>query len=198
MTDNRTLSYYDVNAEAFFAQTIDVDMTPLYERFLAHIPTGGHIVDAGCGSGRDSKAFIERGYQVTAFDASRALAEKASGLLGINVQCRTFGDMTEVNTFDGVWACASLLHVRKSDLAAVIGKLTDALRAGGVLYASFKAGTGERIDEGGRHFTDMTPASLHSLLDRQAQLGVIDVWQTIDRRGDRPAQSWWNILARRG
>lgn len=99
MTDNRTLSYYDINAEAFFAQTVDVDMSPLHARFLAHIPPGGHIVDAGCGSGHDAKAFIERGYQVTAFDASLALAEKASGLLGINVHCRTFSDMTEVNVF---------------------------------------------------------------------------------------------------
>lgn len=79
----------------------------------------------------------------------------------------------------------------------MIEKLADALRAGGVLYASFKAGTGERIDDGGRHFTDMTSASLHSLLERQSHLGVIDVWQTTDRRGDRPAQSWWNVLARK-
>lgn len=80
------------------------------------------------------------------------------------MQCRTFDDMTEVNIFDGVWACASLLNVHKSDLASVIGKLTDSLHVGGVLYASFMAGTGERIDEGGRHFTDITRASVTAAL----------------------------------
>lgn len=197
MTDNRTLSYYDTNAEAFFAETVDVYMSPLYGRFLDRIPAGGPIVDAGCGFGRDAKAFMERRYQVTAFDASLTLAQKASGLLGIKVQCRIFDDVTEVDTFDAVWACASLLHLPRSELSAAIGKLAHALRADGVLYASFKAGTGERIDTAGRHFTDMTSASLHSLLDHHAYLGVIDVWQTTDRRSDRPGQSWWNVLAYR-
>ncbi len=70
MTD--THSYYEQNAEQFFADTVDVDMSVLYARFLESIPAGGYILDAGCGSGRDSKAFASSGYRVAAFDASPA------------------------------------------------------------------------------------------------------------------------------
>ena len=65
-----TLDYYNRNADSFFESTACVDMSPLYERFLALVGPQGTILDAGCGSGRDAKAFRDLGYQVSAFDAS--------------------------------------------------------------------------------------------------------------------------------
>jgi 2-polyprenyl-3-methyl-5-hydroxy-6-metoxy-1,4-benzoquinol methylase len=197
MTSMQTIEYYEANADTFFEQTVGVDMAPLYSRFLTHVPNGGVIVDAGCGSGRDAKAFLERGYQVSAFDASAGLATKAAELLGIPVACRRFEDLTEVGAYDGIWACASLLHVAQVDLPGVVSALTRALRLGGVLYASFKQGAGERTDDNGRHFTDMTPRTLHWLLAQVRELESIEVWETTDRRGDRLQQSWWNVLARK-
>lgn len=84
-----SLDYYQQQAEQFYQSTVSVDMTPLYDRFLPRVPTGGHIVDAGCGSGRDSLHFSRLGYKVTAFDASPALVKLAGLHTGLPVaQCR--------------------------------------------------------------------------------------------------------------
>jgi len=74
MPPSDTVNYYDTHADAFFSETQGVDMAPLHQRFLARLPVGAHILDAGCGSGRDSKVFLQLGYRVTAFDASAKLA----------------------------------------------------------------------------------------------------------------------------
>ena len=197
MISTPTNEYYETHSDTFFDQTVGVDMAPLHARFLAHVPSGGVIVDAGCGSGRDAKVFIARGYQVSAFDASTSLAAKAAELLGIPVACRRFEDITEVDVYDGVWACASLLHVAQAELPDALAALTRALRVGGVVYASFKRGCGERTDDNGRHFTDMTHDTLNSLFADVCELELIEVWETTDRRGDRPQQSWCNVLARK-
>lgn len=80
-----TVDYYRQGASGFFAATANVDMTALHERFLASLPGGARILDAGCGSGRDAKAFAERGHQVVAFDASPELARLASAHCGLPV-----------------------------------------------------------------------------------------------------------------
>lgn len=197
MTAASTINYYNTNASAFYQQTVNVDMSPLYQRFLTHMPNGGHILDAGCGSGRDAHAFLAQGYQVTAFDASKALARKASSLLGQNVRCCRFDEIAEIGVFDGVWACASLLHVGTHELPATVATLVRALRAGGVFYASFKQGNGERIDPHGRHFTNLTRESLQHLVDHTAGLTLLEAWETRDQRPDRKDESWWNFIARK-
>lgn len=194
MTD-KTIDYYNENADNFYAQTVTVDMTPLYERFLAYVPSRGHILDAGCGSGRDSKCFLDGGYRVTAFDASDALARKASELLGQPVECRRFTEINYKEEFDAIWACASLLHVHQDDLSSTLEKLASHLKDGGVLYSSFKCGLGERSDENGRHFTDMTMGRLQRLIKETPELRVVDVWKTVDQRPSRKDESWLNIIA---
>ncbi|MBU1664187.1 MAG: class I SAM-dependent methyltransferase [Gammaproteobacteria bacterium] len=104
MTD--TLAYYDQHAVTFFAQTANVDMSALQERFLSHIQPGGYVLDAGCGSGRDAKAFLARGYRVAAFDASPRLAQLASEYIGQAVAVHGFTDVAELGCYDGIWACA--------------------------------------------------------------------------------------------
>jgi SAM-dependent methyltransferase len=143
-----TLAYYEDQAEAFFAETVDVDMAPLYARFLARIPAGGHILDAGCGSGRDALAFRKLGYAVTAFEASPTLARLASNYCGLPVEVRRFQEIEWQDAFDGIWACASLLHVPPVELPEVLRRLGRALKTDGVLYVSFKYGSDER-DHGG-------------------------------------------------
>lgn len=197
MSDTTTIGYYDANADAFFDQTVRVDMAPLYEKFLAHVLAGGHILDAGCGSGRDSRAFLDRGFKVTAFDASAALALKAGVLLGQEVRCCRFDEITDTDKFDAVWACASLLHVASSDLPGSMDRLVSSLRRGGVLYASFKKGDGERSDASGRHFTDMTLAAFQHLVSHTGNLVLLDTWETQDQRPDRKDDIWCNFIARR-
>ena len=136
-------SYYDQNAERFFNDTVGVDLSSLHRAFLQHIPKGGFILDAGCGSGRDSKAFLNQGYRVAAFDASAQLATLASEHIGQHVVQRSFSDMREIAIYYGVWACASLLHVALPELPSALRCLWDSLKPGCVFYLSFKAGKGE-------------------------------------------------------
>ncbi len=185
--------YYDENAQAFFDDTISIDMLPLHERFLARVPEGGHILDAGCGSGRDALAFRRLGYKVTAFDASPALAALAEGLLGCAVPVLRFQDFDWQARFDGIWACASLLHVPMAELPEVLLRLTAALKPGGVLYASFKYGHGER-DHNGRRFTDLDEQGLAALLRVVPALVELETWTTADRRPGREEERWLNTV----
>ncbi len=190
-----TSTYYERNAAAFFANTVNVDMTSLYRRFLSKLPSGASILDAGCGSGRDARAFSAMGYRVTAFDASPELANLASNYCGFEVQVRQFMAVDEVDAYDGIWCCASLLHVPKKDLAEVLARIWRALRPGGTLYVSFKRGKGERI-QGGRFFTDVEEAELAATLSTLPHASSPDTWITEDQRPDRLEQ-WVNALITR-
>lgn len=191
--DDDTTAYYTDNAKAFFQDTIRVDMEPLYTRFLPRISNGGHILDAGCGSGRDARAFQDRGYCVTAFDASESLAVLAAAHVGQPVLVLRFQDLEWFQEFDAVWACASLLHVAAAELPDVLSRLTRALRPGGVLYASFKYGSGERYHNG-RRFTDLDEAGLATLVNQVEGLNTLETWTTGDRRPGRESECWLNAL----
>lgn len=189
---NKTNKYYQDNACSFYSATVEIDMSAIYQKFLPLIPKGGSILDAGCGSGRDSLHFKSQGYDATAMDASVALCKLASNLLGQDVYCLGFEDITWQNHFDGVWACASLLHVSKQKLPSVMTRLTKSLKAGGVMYASFKYGDSERV-KGGRAFTDMTEESFAELLKAVPELSLKESWVTADRRVDSD-QNWLNVI----
>ena len=190
-----TIAYYNDNAEDFFSDTAGVDMADLHRRFLQAIPEGGRILDAGCGSGRDSKAFMGLQYRVRAFDASPELARKASEHIGQTVAVQTFDDVSEVACYDGVWACASLLHLPESGLPKALGHLWTALKPAGTLYLSFKLGEAERVHNG-RHFTDATEARLNGWLAKLADVDTIEYWITPDQRPGRQ-EHWLNALVRR-
>ncbi|MBK5940151.1 class I SAM-dependent methyltransferase [Halochromatium roseum] len=190
-----TLAYYDAEAESFFATTVDVDMSSLYEPFLRQLAEGAAILDAGCGSGRDARIFNERGYAVTAMEPSPALAALAEAHCGLPVEIRRFQAIDWCGCFDGIWACASLLHVPLAELPEIMQRLARALRAGGILYVSFKYGRGQRV-HGGRRFTDLDEAGLAKLLCRVPALKLVESWITADRRPDREGERWLNALLR--
>lgn len=190
-----SIHYYDVNANAFFAATVAVDMVPLYSRFLDGLATGAHVLDAGCGSGRDAKAFAACGYKVSAFDASPALAQMASAHSGLDVQVRRFADVDEVAVFDAIWCCASLLHVPASEMRQTLASLWRALRPAGRLYVSFKHGQGQR-EHDGRSFTDADEPLVRDWMADLPELTRLDVWLTADQRPGR-SERWTNALAYR-
>ncbi len=68
-SEEELMRYYEDNAEEYIRSTKDLDMSALYDQFLPHVPAGGLILDAGCGSGRDAKRFAEMGFRVEAIDA---------------------------------------------------------------------------------------------------------------------------------
>jgi len=177
----QTLNYYNQNSQSFCQDTFDLDMSDLRNRFLAYLPHGGTILDAGCGSGRDSLFFHQAGYRVTSMDASEAMAHEAQKLTGLPVECRGFEDVSEENTYDGIWACASLLHVLEYDQPKILARLLKALKPTGVLYVSYKYGDSERIKDG-RHFTDANEQRLQSWLNGLLEFSHLITWQTEDVR----------------
>lgn len=191
-----TIAHYEAEAEPFFNATVAVDMTPLYGPFLARLAPGAAILDAGCGSGRDARAFRERGYAVTAMEPSPPLARLAEAHCGLAVEVRRFQEIDWCERFDGIWACASLLHVPLTELPDALQRLARALRPAGILYASFKYGSGER-ERGGRRFTDLDEAGLAELLRQVPDLSLIETWTTADRRPERMDERWLNALLRR-
>jgi SAM-dependent methyltransferase len=189
------IDWYDANAEAFASRTFGPGMEHDHARFLAHVPAGGAVLDAGCGAGRDALAFLRAGREVTAFDGSAALARIASANTGLEVGCLTFAEMDWEQAFDGVWACATLLHLPLADLPATFARIARALKPGGVFYASFKEGTGERLANG-RPFTDVTTAGLEDLMTG-AGLELLDCWRSADGRTDHAGEIWVAAVGRR-
>jgi len=168
-------------------------MSALYRPFLELIPNNGKILDAGCGSGRDSLYFKQHGYQVHAFDGSLEMCRLASALIGQPVRQRMFDDVEWVSEFDGIWACASLLHVERRYIDFVVKRFIRSLRQGGVMYVSFKKHDGE-WEQNGRFFNGYTEQSFNGLLGAHKQLIPVSIWTTDDIRPDRSNEKWLNAL----
>ncbi|MBO1077250.1 class I SAM-dependent methyltransferase [Roseomonas marmotae] len=190
-----TLAYYDQHAAAFAAQNAALDLTPLYERFLRHLPPGGRILDAGCGTGRDCLAFAERGYAVVGFDASAAMVQLSRARVGrrATLHHMPFEAVAWQAAFDGLWCCASLLHVPAAAFADVAARLVAALRPGGAWYLSFKQGAGEHWRDG-RLFVDHSEASLRATL-QPLPVRIADLWTSPDLRPGRERENWLNLVA---
>jgi SAM-dependent methyltransferase len=189
----QTLSYYEANARSFYQNTHNVDMSSLYEPFLSLLVPGAYILDAGCGSGRDALAFLERGYDVTALDASEPMTKLAYRHIGRTVLHRSFDQMRFRDRFDGVWACASLLHVPRQHMPKVLERFVLALRTGGVIYASFKYGE-EEVVRNGRLFSDYSEDKICTLLDTRSDIELIRLWRTMDFRPGCDDKVWLNVL----
>jgi SAM-dependent methyltransferase len=193
---SETIGFYDENAEDFFRRSVDADMARGHADFTALVSAGGRVLDAGCGSGRDSLAFAGLGFQVTSMEASAKLAALATAHTGLPVEVMTFDQIAWREAFDGVWACASLLHVPRAELPAAVTRLRDALVPGGMLWMSFKYGAQERFANG-RHFTDLDEAGGKALLAKVGGLELISLTVTGDARPDRSSERWLSVLCRK-
>ena len=190
---NSNIEYYNMHADDFYAGSVDADMSEWRNRFIKYLPDGGRVLDAGCGSGRDSKAFIMQGYSVVAIDASREMCLRASELLGQEVWQMRFDEMSFEDEFDGVWACASLLHVPVTEMADVLRKIKHGLRPAGIFYASFKYGEGETVKDE-RKFTNYTLESVCELVEG-AEFRVLECDISYDVRLGRGEEKWVNVIA---
>ena len=194
---DNTLNYYAKNTEEFIASTLEADMSQTQKKFLALLPKGAHILDLGCGSGRDSLCFIQQGFQVTAVDGSLELAKFASELIGQEVIVADFKDLElPPSSFDAIWASASLLHVHSEDLPGILAKVIDFAKPGAIFYMSFKYGDYEG-ERGGRYYTDLDEALFADYLQKSGRsLEIIEQWVAKDVRPEKP-ELWLNTLARK-
>ena len=196
MKENTTITYYNRKAQEFVQDTCNVGFTEIPNRFIRYLNSGSRILDLGCGSGRDTKYFLDQGFDGVATDGSAELCRIASEYTGIEVKQMLFDELSEVAAYDGIWACASILHLPYDELVAVLKKITVALRPNGVLYTSFKYGTYEG-ERNGRFFIDMTEGRLDELLADAEGLAIEELWFTGDVRPGREDEKWLNVIMRK-
>lgn len=174
-----TLEYYNKNAKLYFEQTLIGNMQENYDKFLKHLPKDAYILDFGCGSGRDSKFFLDKGYKVKAIDGSIEMCKLASKYINQKVSCMKFEELNDVDTYDGIWACSSILHVEKENLINIITKMLKALKVNGVIYTSFKIGTGYDIKEG-KYYHYLTKNDMIEILNQISKnVKLIDYFETL-------------------
>ena len=182
-----TLDYYDNNIENYkqmwlndFSENYNFEIPDI---FLSYLEESSHILDLGCGTGRDSKYFLDKGYHVTSIDGSKEMCKVAESLLNREVEQINFLDINYKNEFDGVFACASLLHLSNEDLLIVLKKISTALKQNGILYTCFKYGESTRIDNG-RFYNDMTEEKFIDLCKNIEELKILRTWVTEQYKSD--------------
>ena len=189
-------NYYDINSEFYIKNTLYCNMEELYEPFLKYLNKGDSILDAGCGTSRDTLNFIKRGYNVSAFDNSQKMVDFANSLSNIKVEKKSFLDIDYKEEFDGIWACASLLHVDRINLPLAFTNLYSALKRDGILYCSFKCRASDFSTED-RNFTCFTKSSFKTFIDDLSLFSILEIFITHDIRDNRENELWLNAIMRK-
>ena len=196
MTPNKTIDYYNENAESFYQRTVGLDLIEIYEKFLKQVPDRCTILDAGCGSGRDTLYFLNNGYEVVSIDASSEMVKLSSKLTKQNTSLLRIEDIGFKDQFEGIWACASLLHIDESKTTDVYHKLRDAMKMNGCCYASYKYGNGTEVREG-RYYSHYDEDSFQKMFENIKGLEIVELWDTLDLKEDGNDEKWLNILLTR-
>ena len=171
----KTKQYYSTNYKEYISSTQNVDMTEHYNRFLPYLSKGAKILDIGFGSGRDMLYFESKGYNVLGIDNVSEFVDngKANGL---NVELCDFHNLPYIEMFDGIWACASLLH--SNDLSLAFNNLYKALKVGGYTYLSMKYGKDSSI-ENGRFYQYVDEQKLKNLC-KNSNLSIVEIYSSED------------------
>lgn len=192
-----TLDYYNKTARQFTIETQTANLEEIQSQFLDLLPQQPVLLDFGCGSGRDTKYFLSHGCAVEAIDGSEEFCKIAAEYAGIPVKQMFFQDLDESGKYDGIWACASILHLPKPELAAVFVKMQEALKEDGVIYTSFKYGSFEG-ERGERYFTDFTEETFMAFMANIPELKIERQWISGDVRPNRGEEQWLNVILRKG
>ena len=188
-------NYYDINAKDYIENTINCDMSIHYEKFLKYLPPKGKIWDIGFGSGRDMIYFKSLGYNVEGIDTSLEFVKNMKNR-GFDVSLMSVTKLNFKNTYDGLWACASLLHIKREELEETILRCINALKDNGILYCSFKYGNKE-IEKDNRYFNYINEEIINDIANKN-DLNIIDLYQSNDVRTIRNNEKWINIIFKSG
>lgn len=189
----QTLNYYNQNAAQFSDSTQSLDFASVQDKFLSFLQPHAHILDFGCGPGRDTKYFLDHGFRTDAIDGSEEFCRIASEYTGISVKQMLFKELNASEEYDGIWACSSILHSTYDDLKDILKKLARALKQEGILYASFKYGDFEGM-RNGRYFIDMTEDKLQRILQETDVFQIKEKWISSDVRPGRDDEKWMNMI----
>ena len=188
-----TLNYYNKNAYKYADGTINVDFEKVQNKFMSYLPKSGAILDFGRGSGRDTKYFISKGFNVDATDGSEELCRIATDNTGIKARHMLFSELDEYERYDAIWACSSVLHLSKPELKNVFRKMIQATKEGGYIYMSFKYGSFEGYRDG-RYFTDFTEETFDEFIGDFTDVVITEEWVSSDVRPDRGNEKWLNLI----
>lgn len=192
-----SIDYYNRYAAAYYEQTVGLDMSEVMQPFVNMLPEDAEVLDLGCGSGRDSLALNEFGFYVTPMDGSSELCKLAEIYLDQEVLHLTFEEMDFEDVFDGIWACASFVHVEPKAMPGLLKKVFTSLKAEGVLYFSVYEGDRDGIF-GGRYFKDYTKQEIRELLEAFSNIELVDIWRTEDVNREKEGRRWLNVLVKKG
>jgi len=195
MNTNITLKYYDQNAQDYYLKTNTANTSSIINTFSSYLKPGSLILDFGCGSGRDSKLFIEKGFKVEAIDGSKEMCKLAEKNIGISVKQMSFNELDDNMKYDGIWACASILHLCRADLIIVLRKISKALKEEGVVYISFKYGEKEGFIDN-RYYIYLTENSLKNIIANIPSLSIMTLWKSSDVLSNRSTK-WLNAILKK-
>ena len=186
-----TLEYYNKNAKIYCDQTLVGNLQENYNKFLEHLQSNAYILDFGCGSGRDSKYFLDNGYNVKAIDGSIEMCKLASKYINQEVTCMKFEELNDINTYDGIWACSSILHIEKENLSDILIKMINSLKVNGVIYTSFKIGVGYEIKEG-KYYNYLTKDEMIQTLNKTSKsVELVDYFETLPSTRRKAENTIW-------
>ena len=194
-----SIDYYNRYAVPYYEETVDASMEEVMKPFvelLSEESENAEVLDLGCGSGRDTLLLEEYGFYVTPMDGSEEMCKLAEVNTDKEVLQMTYDEMEFDDVFDGIWACASLIHLTEDEMRKVMKKLVQALKENGVLYFSVHKGDRDGIYHG-RYFHDYNRRELQSLMEEYPELEVVDIWTTQDVRSEKSDKLWLNVLARK-
>ncbi len=195
MCSEGTFSFYRQNAADYAARNRTLPIRRL-DAFLSALPAGGSIIDLGCGGGQDSAYMLSQGFEITPTDGSAELAAQAEALLERPVEVMRFDELDAEDAFDGAWAEASLLHVPRTELPGVLERIRRALKPGGILHATFKAGDVEGHDGFGRYYNYLSAELLSGMLGGSGWHQI--VISEVDGTGyDRKPTRWLAMRAQK-
>ena len=188
---------YDTNAKEFIESWLSADMHDQYKVFETLVPQGGKILDGGCGSGRDSLYFLQKGYTVDAFDPSDEMIKYASEFTGLKVKKQKWEDLDAKDAYDAIWASASLYHVSRGDMASVFEKIAAALKSKGILFASFRDEDKDFVDSEGRALTSFNKDTFTSFLSPLDLFDIVAMTERKDSRKNKQDEIWLFALLRK-
>lgn len=187
--------YYEINAERYAAETFSADMSEQYRRFLPLLKKGARILDVGSGSGRDACCFQKLGYQVTALEPSKNLCREIRKVFPGEIVCSDIQSYRPKERYDGIWTCASFLHLQEEEVLRFFEKIDLYLKDNGIVYLSGKNGIPTGKAEDGRYFLEFTEGLVEKILAVNERVRMEELWYTEDVSG-RDGFRWMNVIFR--
>lgn len=194
--DQATLDFYEKEAPVYVASGKG-GVSARLDDFARALPDGARILELGCGGGRDAEALLARGFDVDATDGTPAMAAKAAERLGRPVRVMRFDELSDVSTYDGVWANASLLHVPRAALGGVLALIFAALKPGGRFFANYKAGGTAGRDRLGRYYNYPDRDALVEAYAQSGRWDMLSVTEYIGGGYDGARGPWIAVTAQR-